>query len=360
MLFRLPGDISYRGWNGLELDNANLSSADLSCMDFTGSSLRQAIMDNADLTGTDLRGCDLTGVRLEETAPVVALGAGRTESSFVTGYGDGSIREWSTVRLDQSPRSLSESFSGLQSIGLGLDEWLVVLADMHLTVLKEIEGSWQRITRFRVRSDIRDIRVLGERVVFLREAIAPGTMGQILLFECTSRQGKLDIPIRSLGPFAVLDDIAVALPTASNNIAIEFLLNNNAEAATVMIPIEHVSAVALQHSGEDGLMIAVGTLTGRVFLMRAGRSGSECEVVPEWDDQVHEGAVTSVCFLSNEMFVTGGIDRLVAVHEIGHTTARTIHRLQLTIRCAGVRTDGVLGPTERLMFDRLRDSGRLE
>ena len=360
LLFRLPGDVSYRGWNGLELDNANLSGADLSGMDFTGSSLRQAIMDNADLTGTNLRGCDLTGVRLEETAPVVALGAGRTESSFVTGYGDGSIREWSTVRLDQSPRSLSESFSGLQSIGLGLDEWLVVLADMHLTVLKEIEGSWQRITRFRVRTDIRDIRVLGERVALLREAIAPGTMGQILLFECASRQGKLDMPVRSLGPFAVLGDTAVALPTASNSIAIEFLLNNNAEAATATVPIEHVSGVALQQSGEDGLVIAVGTLTGRVCLMRAGRAGSECEVVPEWDDQVHEGAVTSVWFLSNEMFVTGGMDRVVAVHEIGRAAARTIHRLQLTIRCAGVQTEGVLGPKERLMFDRLRDSGRLE
>lgn len=359
LLFRLPGDVSYHGWNGLELNNVNLSGADLSCMDFTGSSLRQAIMDNADLTGTDLRGCDLTGVRLEETAPVVALGAGRTESSFVTGYGDGSVREWSTVRLDQSPRSLSESFSGLQSIGLSSDEWLVVLADMHLTVLKEIEGSWQRITRFRVRSDIRDIRVLGERVALLREAIASGTMGQILLFECASRQGKLDMPIRSLGPFAVLGDTAVALPTASNSIAIEFLLNNNAEAATVAIPIEHVSAVALRQSGEDDLMIAVGTLTGRVCLMRARRAGSECEVVPEWDAQVHEGAVTSVCFLSNEMFVTGGVDRLVAVHEIGNAATQTIRRLQLTIRCAGVQTDGVLGPTERLMFDRLLESGRL-
>jgi hypothetical protein len=359
LLFRLPGRIESRGWNGLELDDANLSGADLSEMDFSGSSLRQVIMNNANLTNTDLRGCDLTGVRLEETAPVVTLETGRSEAVFMAGYGDGSIREWSIINLDQIPRSLINSFAGLQTIGRGADNLLVILADMRITVLKEIEGSWQRITQFQIRADIRNIKIAGDRVALLKEDIARRTSGALIIFNCASRTSLLHAPVPSIGPFAVYGDSAIALPTTSDAVTVGLITGNNG-ISFVPLPIEHASAVSLQASANEELLIAVGTLTGRVCVMRISQMGSANDLAIDWDEQVHEGAVTSVSFVTGELFVTGGLDRMVAVHSIEGAATRTIHRLQLTISCAGVQTEGVHGPAEKLMFDQLRASGRLK
>ena len=87
-------------WVGLDLSYADLSGADLADADFTGSSLRHANLDNADLSNADLSNADLTGVRLEETAPVICVAPGQSDSSVLACYGDGTIREW---LLDGSP-----------------------------------------------------------------------------------------------------------------------------------------------------------------------------------------------------------------------------------------------------------------
>ncbi len=359
LLFRLPGGVSWRSWNGLDLDDANLSNADLSGMDFSQSSLCQAVMDNANLTATDLRGCDLTGVRLEETAPVVSLGAGRSEALFLAGYGDGTIREWSTMQMDRSPDSLAEPFVGLQSVGWGPGNCLVVLADRHVSILKEIKGIWHNISRFRMRTDISGIRVAGSRVSVIREAMAPGATGALSVLDCRTKRLILDAPIEGQGPFAVVDDFAIALPIAVNKVAIKFLADSDPDRWKVL-PIEDVSAVALHRSGDDNLYIVAGTANGWIFIFRAGTAESRLEFTTVREEHVHQAAVTSICFLSDELFVSGGVDRQVAVHEVGSAAARTVHRLQLTISCAGVRTEGISGPVERIMFDHLREAGRLD
>ena len=61
--------------------------------------------------------------------------------------------------------------------------------------------------------------------------------------------------------------------------------------------------------------------------------------------RLHEGPVLSAAFLSADLVATGGMDRSLTICEWDRDQLRTLHQLKLTLRCAGVRTDGRPGRT---------------
>jgi WD40 repeat protein len=74
-------------------------------------------------------------------------------------------------------------------------------------------------------------------------------------------------------------------------------------------------------------------------------------------NRIHEGMVTTVTFLDASRVVSGGRDRAIVVTRInneGQTLAGTLERkLQLTLRCKGMRIKGLGGVDERRKLNEL-------
>jgi hypothetical protein len=97
LLFRLLGKLPGSDWSGLNLDGANLSGANLSGKNFRETSMRFANLDNVNFEEADFSNSDLTGVRIEETAPVLATVARHFGNRIFAAYKDNTIRKWKNI-----------------------------------------------------------------------------------------------------------------------------------------------------------------------------------------------------------------------------------------------------------------------
>ncbi len=336
-------------WAGLDLCYADLSGADLAGADFTGSLLRYATLDNADLSGADLTRCDLTGVRLEETAPVIYAAPGRAGSSVIACYGDGTIREW---RLDGSrlvSRTLLDGLANLRSAAWGPYGDLIVVDGPKLSLWKIPEDGPVRSDAFPIRSGTEYLRFAGDAVCFTR---TDEHQFVAMSVNCQAAAVSASVALTQPGP-VVFAGNKTALMTQAETVTLVLL--DEGDFVPINMPAD-VTALDARYEDAATLQLIVGDSKGRVTALHvtAGEQG------PQATQQLHEGPVLSVVFLPQGLVATGGTDRSLTICEWDSGQLQVLRRPKLTLRCAGVKTEGVQPDHERRLLEDLRDHAEAE
>jgi hypothetical protein len=119
---------------------------------------------------------------------------------------------------------------------------------------------------------------------------------------------------------------------------------------------ELVSTVALRVDSPQAVLVAVGHKDGNVRLLKLSRTATGMHRAEVWNRRIHTGPVSAVAFISADRMVTGGVDRALCVVPTTPPDMDDhgkVSRFELTLRCRGVRVDGMRGNRERNLLRRL-------
>jgi len=345
LLYATLGEVPDLDWSGLQLDYAQLAGADLEGRSFQDSSLRHANLDNANLTRADLRNADLSGVRLEETASVTAVALGQKNTLYVA-YGDKSVRQWDIGPAHVTDHVLCSLPHRIERLWLTPGGRLVAIGESTLTLLNETGVEWQPIAHFRLKSHYR-LPDFTDPMALLAEEGSNGVL-RLVWFDPTTDTGSVtDLPgVRSWSVLGRQGYVA-----ASANRVFVQLGDVRGEWAD-----ELVSVVALRVDSPHKALVAIGHQDGTVRLHTLSRTATGMRQAEIWNRHLHIGPVTAAAFLGADRVVTGGVDRgLCVVHTAppGVSDRGEVARFELTLRCRGIRVDGMRGDRERNLLRQL-------
>ena len=382
LLHGADGLLAGRDWFGLCLDHAQLRGADLQGARFNKSSLRYSNLDNANLQDADLTGVDLEGVRLEETSQVLAVTA-LNGNRVIAAYEDRSLREWhrrpgagwesqvvatldhKADRLQVTPlRRVLASGEGMLSVldvaGDAGGSGESVEADGTARSNRADEASNVRCA-FRTSSRCR-AAVLGARTALF---IEEGDGGQLLvtwLDMATARAlDELEVD-ETVTAWAQVDEVLFVLATSSG-IHVVRLMGDGSSCKAITIADPAVTCLAVRADG-DGALLAAGHHDGSVSLTQLSPAVTGV-AAPPWTHHLHDGPVTDILLDAEEQVITGSTDRKVCVTPVSAIRSDSptsdgaksaVQRLHLTLRCNGVRFDGVRTEHEREKLRRYAES----
>ncbi|WP_036412004.1 N-6 DNA methylase [Micromonospora parva] len=342
LLYAARGELPNCDWSGLRLDHAQLSGANLTEARFVNTSLRNANLDNADLTRVDFTNADLDGIRLEETARVTALTAFDGER-IVVAYQDGSLRQWRLhpggnyesqiiARTEHPVERLYRTPQGrLAAIGPGLFS------------LYELQGHSLTIaSRFATKSRFR-LTLPGEHTALLLEETNGGRTRALWL--STTDAGVHD-HWDAEGAVTCSDQLdGRAYAVATDEQVRVGLLDDRGKCEIRTLRIGRISCLGLSLSRNGDVLLALGQHDGQVRVESLPRTASAGPATTLWQTGLHGGTVTSVAFSDRGQLVTGGADRTVctvpSAIEGPEQPGQVVRRLHLTLRCEGVKVDGV-------------------
>ena len=382
LLHGAGGLLAERDWSGLCLDHARLRGADLHGARFTGSSLRYANLDNANLQEADLTRADLEGVRLEETSQVLAVTA-LNGNRIIAAYEDRSLREWHrrpgagwesqvVATLDHKADRLQVTpLRRVLASGEGVLSVLDVAGDAGgsgepvetdgAAGSNRAGGASNVRCAFRTSSRCR-AAVLGARTALFTEE---GDGGQLLvtwLDMATARAlDELEVD-ETVTAWAQVDEVLFALATSSG-IHVVWLIGDGSSCKAITIADPAVTCLAVRADG-DGALLAAGHHDGSVSLTQLSPAVTGV-VAPQWTHHLHDGPVTDILLDAEEQVITGSTDRMVCVAPVSAIRSDSltsdgaesaVQRLHLTLRCNGVRFDGVRTEHEREKLRRYAES----
>ena len=366
LLHHAGGLLAEGDWSGLRLDHARLRGADLRGTRFTGSSLRYANLDNANLEDADLTGADLEGVRLEETSRVLTVTA-LNDNRVIAAYDDRSLRKWGyrpgagwesqvVTTLDHKADRLQVTPMGrVLASGEGMLSVLDMAGDADGTgESAEVgrSGSADRagdtaVVRcaFRVSSRCQ-AAVLGARNALFAEE---GDDGQFLVtwLDIVNERilDQLDVD-ETVTAWTQLEEVLFAFATP-DAIHVILLLGDDSRKA---VTIADSAATCLSVRAESGyVLLAAGHHDGSVSLTQLAPADNG-DVAPQWARHLHDGPIADILLDAEERVITGSTDRSVCVTPLSvlrsdtaspDFTEAAVQSLHLTLRCKGVRFDGV-------------------
>ena|GEM_PF-2560263 len=359
LLFALQRSLPRVDWSGLDLDNAYLAGADLRGMNFSGSSLRLANLDNADLREADLRNADLAGVRLEETARVLALSqtspTGGTSAVYAF-YSDRKVRRW---RLDVRGRLDVRTFlpdlpKEIHGVATGPFGDLVVLSSGQLEIYLLIDGDFVLASQFRPRMDLRGLRGSGADLLLSLER---PDGHRILRYSPAVRSSATSLAAKGTGGGAFLDAGSTAVVGwGDGRLAFARRAADGAAQQVTVLPFERITGfdVTPAQDGRLGLL-AVGHADGTVEVWRIDPWAAATPVELVWSRRRHRAAVTAILFRGPRYLVSGSADRSLSVFTLDDRAQPSDPRdLALTLQCAGAQIEGVTGERERRLLQAAR------
>jgi Pentapeptide repeats (8 copies)/NACHT domain len=348
-------------WSGLNLDYADLNGADLSGLSFAGSSMRYANLDNANLENADFSNADLTGVRFDETAQVDAVTISGSGDKIIAAYEDGTIREWTLQPAGGAVSATLVEDSGHRADRIVQLAWgdVVLLGNGWLAQYVHADGAWSERTRFRTKTEFRFPALREDMLTVLHEeANRPMHM---LAIDPSSALVRRSVVAGGYGPCEQLGDLCSIVPDSDKGMLV-LHAPPNADARRYRIPLSDISSlVARVDSGPTDVHIATGHRDGFLRLWRVSTGEAAGDLQPVWERRVHDGVVTSLAILGEDdpRIVSGGTDRAVCLTPIdssGEAAAEDdgVKRLHLTVRCKGMKIDGLQGEHEQqLLRERL-------
>ncbi|MFD2415413.1 pentapeptide repeat-containing protein [Amycolatopsis pigmentata] len=363
------GLLAEKDWSGLRLDHARLRSANLQGARFTGSSLRYANLDNANLQDADLTGADLEGVRLEETSQVLAVTA-LHGNRVIAAYEDRSLRKWHrqpgagwesqvVVTLDHKADQLQVTPMGrVLASGEGMLSVLDMAGDADGPG-ESVEAAGSSETRedsiipcaFRTSSRCR-AAVLGARNALFTEEKDSGEL-LITWLDMTSTRVLDTLHVdETVMAWTQLDKGLFAFAVPDAVYVVSLLGDDGRQAITVADPA--VTCLSVR-ADSDYVLLAAGHRDGSVSLTRIDPADTGV-VAPQWTRRMHDGPVTDIFLDTEDQVITGSTDRRVCVTRVSAIRSNSptsdgaesaVQRLHLTLRCKGVRFDGVRTEHER-------------
>jgi len=368
LLHSAGGLLAGRDWSGLRLDYARLRGVNLEGARFIGSSLRYANLDNANLEGTDLTNADLEGVRLEETSQVLAVTA-LNGNRVIAAYEDRSLRKWHrqpggdwesqiVASLDHKADQLQITAMGRVLVsGEGMLSVLDIADDIGFRDSAKAYGSIRTHEAsvihcaFRTNSKCR-AAVLGTRHTLFAEEKDNGQLRVTWLDRTKARiLNELDVD-ETVTAWTQLDGVLFAFAVPEKIYVVPLLGNDGGKLITVADPA--VTCLSVRAAG-DYVLLAAGHHDGSVGLTRLDPVDTGV-VVPQSTLHLHDGPVTSIFLDTEDQVITGSTDRTLCVTPVSVIQSNSptsdgaesaVQRLHLTLRCRGVRFDGVRTEHER-------------
>jgi hypothetical protein len=359
LLFRLLGALPNENWSGLNLDGANLSGAEISGMKFKGTSMRYANLDNVIFEGADFRCSDLTGVRIEETAPVLAVTTRDLDNRLFAAYKDNTLREWKSILKPGNAESqiVLEDTKG-DVIGLEIINGSSLCAmtneEMIFYEFNDKEKLIQK-ARFRIKPGYRRLVTKGNILLLLSE-IEKQT-NKLHLVELDKFEEVDSLEQEKISLCENLDLQAFAVTDGKEYLRVEGTQQTQNEEILDIALQEATSLCVYTCKRDKEYLLACGQSNGNVSVWRIERLNGKWDHKLLVKNQVHDGMVSTLSFLDDARIVSGGIDRKISILKFGEDSddlkGHQENILHMTIKCKGMKIDGLKGSKEQEMFNKL-------
>lgn len=358
LLFQLKGELPGGDWSELNLDYADLCGANLSKKNFFGTSLRFTNLDSVNLEGADFRQCDLTGTRIEETAPVLALVVHPSSDRIIVAYGNGDIREWSII---QKQRRKSRTIGKNRN---GTINWLGILTGSDLCAVTNEEiifynfennDELLEISRFRKKSEYK--QVTAKKNTLLLVSKEEQQSSNVLLVSLQKQRIINSVKQREILLCDNLDQKTFVLFEEKASLRIVRELGGQLKTMATFKVNEVKSLCTFCCKKDSRYLLGCGQRNGEILVWEINILRDKCQCDLLLKRHAHDGMVSVVAFLDDSRILSGGFDRRVSVLMFG-TDVERIEGIQeqvldSTIRCKGMKIDGVKGDREQEMLRRL-------
>lgn len=343
-------------WTGKVFDGADLENADLSGLDLSRSSFKYANLANANLENTNLEHCDLTGVRIEETAAVLAIGRDLSEERLIAAYRDGVLREWHLKPAGKTPAKVIGKVHLSQPCSVGIhrsgQQWLLNGSEFGFFRSGE-NGFWERIARFKTKGSLYSIKPEENLLAFINKnpesresAVIVDLPRQVELCSILTNGSLLCV---ALGNEAIVwSEAAVGFRAKS--------IGTNPGQELILECDKEPSCIDAYKIDSKEYLVAGGTGDGFVVVWRVTLVNGRLTQQKILNAKAHEGLVTCVCFVDSMRVSSGGKDCAIIVtrwEEGRDISGQVERRLQLKFRCSGLRIRGLKSAVERELLSKL-------
>lgn len=343
----LPCDLRLTGRN---FDHADLEDSDISGLDFSGSTFRRANFANTRMENADLSQCDLTDVRLHETTAVLAVTA-RSPSRVFAAYEDGSIWEWETGAGEKNDSRIVFSQQGLRMSRLGLTSDGVPwgIAGRELLLFEMSQSEWSCMARIPLSQTCADVTA-GDRLLAVLQTDKKVRCSVVDLEEYGV---TLQVPMEESSVFSAPE--AGLLCLRENETAVRLVGSIEGSDVDIQIPAGNAMSIHAVARSVREILVAVGASDGTVKAFAINAAGDSVVVTPLFEKRIHSAPISSVTFADFQTIVSGGTDRMIALTHLSNMAA-TSRRFQLSLRCKGLKTDGIKPDAQRKRLDELRSN----
>ncbi len=355
LLYRLVDKLPETDWTCRVFDHADLEGADLSEMNFRGSSFRFANLTNVNFEDSHFEGCDFTGVRIEETAAVRSITVSPSGDAIFAVYDDGTAREWAFKHPRKvESRTLAEHLPlDRAMIGSLTSGCLWMRQPNTFTLMNFEDGDLQPIAWFPVKDGYR-FETISQSEISLVQVDPSGDV-QLLLIDLDQQEiiGRLRQTSATL--CVALGRGALAFDDGDRGLSIVAFGPNYQHKKHIPLA-DRVTCISSKAIGENLHLLACGQSSGAVNVWAIDLATSP--VVKEvLKSRIHDGTVTTITFLDELRIVSGGHDRAISVTRMdmkGKTPTGFLERkLQLKFRCKGMQINGLKGNDERQKLNEL-------
>ena len=297
---QLPRDMD---WTGQVFDGADLEEADLSGFDFKRSWFRYANLANANFEHADFRECDLTRVRIEETAPVTALGPGSSGDRLIAAYRDGVLREWD---IGQGERSAKLAWKELAQMGvdtpaaIGIHEsgqaWTRTSSESIFFEIRR-DGTWAEVSRFAMKGSLQVPRPHGDQLSVVHRSTEGGARATAIDLSGP----KMVCSIRTNGARHCACLGAEGLVWSDSTVGFRLArTRQNGTPFDIVLACPEPTCLDVRKIEEGIYVVAGGGGNGRVRVWEVSQHTSEWSHRQVLDFESHRGPVTAVTVLRAE------------------------------------------------------------
>ncbi len=349
----LPREFS---WEAKVFDGADLENADLSGLNFRGSSFRDANLANINFEQANFEECDLTNVRIEETTPVLALARDPSCEHVVAAYRDGILRQWHLKPGSRTPSTNVGTLTLTSGCAVGVHEsgqrWLNT--DREWTFLTSgNDETWTYSGHFSIKKEVHSVRFQPPFLVFAESD--EKDLIHVVAVDL-DRHTKLRLIQRNASRhFAALGMSAVVWSDAEVGFRITQVAMADGKT-DLILQCDEPTCLDTYRLKEDTYLIGGGTGKGVVHAWRVNTRDGVLRSEKILESRVHEGVVTAVAFVDGSRLSSGGSDCAVVVLrwlQDGDISGNIERRLQLKMRCRGLRIEGLRGDKEYGLLTRL-------
>jgi hypothetical protein len=346
----LPRDFS---WERKLLDGVDLENADLSGLNFSESSFRQANLANVNFENANFEKCDLTGVRIEQTAPVLSLARDPTGDHLVAAYRDGVLRQWHLKPGSKTPSRILSKQAVEPGCAIGIHEsgqpWLHNGREWTFFERTD-DNTWSYSGHFNIKDGFGSVRVQPQCLVLTEKDAAGSVQFDVIDLEKQKRLCSL----RTHGGrhFAMLGTDAIIWSDAQ----VGFRLTPLRTGRELILTCKEASCLDTLKVAPDAYLVAGGTGDGVVHVWKVCFRDGGATLDKTLEAPAHEGVVTSVAFVDESRVSSGGSDCAVVVSrwfDGGTVAGKLERRLQLKMRCRGLKINGLKSEIEHGLLTKL-------
>jgi len=364
LLFKIDYGLPNEDWSNLQLDQVDLEGADLSSKNFFGSSLRRANLDNVNFENANFQNANLTGVRFDETKKVKSIALHPSEKKILAAYKDGKIREWDISIPGTNKHEVVYSNSldnNISWVGYSPSEDICAIINEKMIFFDRVVfGQLSIRAKFPINPDYRFVFPEKNHMVLILEDIH--LKKELRYIDLKSKKIISNMNLQEASIFKYIKQNTVVYIQEEKNFRIEGpeiegLISKYSHDIKLDNEVTCLSFTTLED--EETFLVACGTVNGHIiiielkFLVSEGWSHNEIT-----NCKAHSGIVTDIIFCDANRIISGGMDGKIVFNEfeeIKNSNEKKFERppLQLSIKCKGMKIDGVQSTKERKKLEKL-------